>query len=149
MHGVFSGTYICRPFEPDVFAQPSSPTAASTSRAQQRDLAALDDRRRRARVEVEDHRQWRVEVVGRAPSARAAPSAAMLAAHTERGRLVEPAVADVAVVIAGPERVSIHSGRCFGQRFSKKPFLSTPFGNRFSVMHRPARCGSITGAMRA
>ena len=73
----------------------------------------------------------------------------MFAAHTKRRRLVEPAVADVAVVVAGPDAVGIHVGRCFGQRFSKNPVVCTPLGKRFSVMHRPARCGTITGAMRA
>jgi hypothetical protein len=45
--------------------------------------------------------------------------------------------------------VPTHSGRCFGQRFSKKPFVSTPLGKRFKVMHRPARWGNITVATAA
>jgi hypothetical protein len=49
----------------------------------------------------------------------------------------------------GPGAVGTHSGRCCAQRFSKKPFCSTPLGKRLKVSARPARWGSITGAMRA
>ncbi len=41
-----------------------------------------------------------------------------------------------------------HFGWWGGQRFSKNRSPAAPSGARTSVGGRPARCGSITGAMR-
>ena len=50
----------------------------------------------------------------------------------------------------GPSATDTHSGRWPGQRFSKNPCVSVPFGKRRNVSARPRRCGhGITGAMRA
>ena len=49
----------------------------------------------------------------------------------------------------GPRATLTHSGRWPGQRFSKKPLVSVPFGKRLNVSARPRKCGSAYGAMRA
>ncbi len=49
----------------------------------------------------------------------------------------------------GPSATGTHSGRCCGQRFSKKPVASVPLGKRRNVSARPRRWGTKYGATRA
>ncbi len=76
-------------------------------------------------------------------------SAAMLAAHTSAAGSSITQYWITPSRSPGPAAVGTHTGRCLAQRFSKNPFSSTPFGNRLKVSARPARWGSMTGAMRA
>ncbi len=113
---------------------------------QQRDVAALHDRRRRARVEVEHDRRRRVRARGRAratgaaraPRAgrarRASPARRRAGARSSRGR-------------SSRSPSATQSGRCDGARFSKNVCPPTPFGQRTSVIARPCRCGTSTGAI--
>ena len=76
-------------------------------------------------------------------------SAAMLAAQTSAAGSSITQYSMIPLWSPGPGAVGNHSGRCLAHRFSKKPLSSTPLGNRLNVSARPARCGNITGAMRA
>ncbi len=76
-------------------------------------------------------------------------SAAMLAAQTSAAGSSITQYWMTPLWSPGPGAVGTHAGRCCAQRFSKKPFCSTPLGKRLKVSARPARWGSITGAMRA
>ncbi len=55
--GVFSGTYSCSPFLPEVLAKLCNAEVLEHSLQRQRHAAALDDRRRLAGVEVEHERR--------------------------------------------------------------------------------------------
>ena len=149
VHGVLSGTYSCRPFDPDVLAKPSQVHRGQDVAHQQRHLAALLHRRRRTRVEVEHHRARRVEVVGQRHRHVQLERGHVGRPH-QRGRLVDPAVrrcrrcgrpgrAPSAPTPAGASGSASRRSRRAPRRR----------GSACSVMQRPARCGSITGAMRA
>ena len=75
-------------------------------------------------------------------------SAAMLAAHTSAAGSSNTQYSMPPLWSPGPGAAGTQGGRWLGHRFSKKPFASTPLGNRRNVRARPARWGTITGAMR-
>ena len=82
VHGVFSGTYSCRPFEPDVLAHAVQPHRGEHVARQQRDLAALDDGRRLARDRSRTRRSRGVSRSSASAIGTCSSSAAMFADHT-------------------------------------------------------------------
>ena len=87
--GVFSGTYNCRPFEPDVLHQPSQLDRGEDLADPQGDLAAVADVGAGPGVEVEDDRPRRVLSVGRQAIGAWSSRAARLAAHTSAAGLLD------------------------------------------------------------
>ena len=111
-----------------------------------RDATAVEHVGRRAGIEIE-HDRARAIHVGQLP---------LVGVQLERGEVREPhergEIFDDAAPLAavGLERIRRRTqpGWCGGQRFSKNRSPWAPLGARTSVGGRPARWGSITGAIR-
>ena len=146
--GAFSGTYSCRPFEPDVLGQPSRPTAAEHVADGEGDARALRDGRRRRRGRGRTRPCAASRGRRRGPSVRAArarpcwrPTPAPPARRSRSTRCCR--CGRRARAPSAPTRAVL------GQRFSKKPVCvdavreapeaSAP-GRRGGAAS-PARCG--------
>ena len=137
------------PSSPTSCTSPPGPPTSSTSRTRERDLAALAHRRRRARVEVEHHGAGRVEVGGERHRHVQLDGGHVGRPH-QRGGLVDAGSTRCRRRgRPGRWRRAPTRGGASGSASRRSPAVSMPSGNRRNVMHRPARCGSTTGAMRA
>ena len=147
--GVLSGTYSCRPFDPDVLQHPSSPTAASTSRtcraiAQQSVMSVFGPgsksnttARGESRSSAERHR--RVQLDG-----------GHVGGPDQRRRLIEAAVLDPALAVARAERDADPLRAVIRTSLLEEPLGVGAVGEPLERQRPPRRGGAARpAAMRA
>ena len=147
--GVFSGTYSCRPFEPDVLHHPRgrrrrARRGRAGRSAQQSAMSVV-----RPGIEVEHDRPRRVEVGGQRHR-RVDLDRRHVGRPHQRRRLVDAAVLDAALAVArarAPRRPTPGGGP--GSASRRSPGRRCRWGSAGTSAPGPRGAGRATAAMRA
>ena len=145
---MFTGTYSCSPFEPDVLHHPSSPTASRISRARrairQQSPMSVRGPGSKSNTTARGVSRSLASAIGAWISI-----AAMFPAHTSAAGSSMQQYSMPPWRSPGPERDGHPLRSVPRAALLEEPWPSVPFGKRRNVSARPRRCGTITGAMRA